>query len=581
MKLRARVILLYLLITLLVLVLFGIVLPATLHQQNLDSISANTRSELRHIDFALTGFISEARYDVHELSLNDRVRTRDDAGFTSFLNASENTFRYTIGDREQQIITLLRDYQISHPYVSSVYMGRENGAFVRSYPRARPTPYDPRDRPWYILARDNPGMVSVTEPYRSVTTPDTNIGIVTPLFDENGTMIGVIGADITLVNLTRYIATARGVEGGEMILTDRQGTIIASRDESRLFGSIQSLIGNQTGTFLETDEGVLVLDGTYLIYVTSPELGWKICTFLPAATIDQRINASIVGILVILIFALLLLSLITLAALNYTVLHPIARLTEVSREIADSGDLGQAIPAEGAGEIGTLARSFKAMMDRIRFVNHKLALMTEVTYQDIQNKVTAARGMAELSRNETDAKARTALIEREMEILGMIHSLIQKTKDYQQMGVDKPRWILLERMIPLQFAHLSGKEAVELAVDLDGLEILADPLFDRVFHNLLHNSLRHGRTVTRIAFSWHDAPEGIVLLCEDNGIGIVPDQKERIFARIVGGAGKFGLFFVREFLSLSGMSIRETGEPGQGARFEITIPRGLYRFREP
>ena len=365
MKLRSRVLVLFLCIAALVVVLIGGVLPSTLHKQNLDTISGDSIGQLRHIDFALSNFIREAEYDVYELSLNDKLQTRDDAGFTSFLNASEDTFRYSIGGEEQEIIDVLKDYQTSHPYVSSVYMGRENGAFVRSYPRARPTAYDPRERPWYVLAKEHPGRVSVTEPYQSVTTPDVNIGIVTPLLDRNGTMIGVAGADITLVNLTRYISTTGSMEGGEMILTDQKGTILATRDPSRLFGNISDILLEQTPVFLAGEEGVLVLNGAYLMYYTSPELGWKIGTFVPFSTIEQKINESIQRILLFVILALILLSVITLIGLDYTVIRPLTRLTVVSRKITETGDFGQMIETEGAGEIGSLARSFKTMVEKI------------------------------------------------------------------------------------------------------------------------------------------------------------------------------------------------------------------------
>lgn len=293
MKLRSRVLLLYLCIALLVLVLIGGVLPTTLHAQNLDTISKESINELRHIDFALSNFIDEARHDVHELSLNPDVRTRDDTRFTNFLNASEEEFEYSSDEREQKIVEILRAYQTSHPYVSSVYMGRENGAFVRAYPRARPTAYDPRDRPWYTLALEHPGEVSVTSPYPAVTTDDVNIGIVTPLLDEDGTIYGVVGADITLVSLTRYISTVGSVGGGEMMLADRDGTILAAGDPALLFTNIGEILGNQTPAFLAADEGVLVLNDTYLMYQTSPHLGWKIGAFVPASTIEQKVNESL------------------------------------------------------------------------------------------------------------------------------------------------------------------------------------------------------------------------------------------------------------------------------------------------
>ena len=73
MKLQSRVLILYLCIAVLVLVLLRIVLPSTLHKQNLNTVSADSISQLKHIDFALTNFINEARYDVLELSHNDIV----------------------------------------------------------------------------------------------------------------------------------------------------------------------------------------------------------------------------------------------------------------------------------------------------------------------------------------------------------------------------------------------------------------------------------------------------------------------------------------------------------------------------
>ncbi|MDD4136812.1 MAG: hybrid sensor histidine kinase/response regulator [Methanoregula sp.] len=216
--------------------------------------------------------------------------------------------------------------------------------------------------------------------------------------------------------------------------------------------------------------------------------------------------------------------------------------------------------------------------ERIILSNRKLTLMTEVTYQDIQNKLTAISGFAELSRSPKSEKERIGYIEKQKEILETIQNLIKKTKDYQQMGIDRSRWIGLEESIRMQMSLQSQKHAVSLVCDLSGLEIFTDPLIARVFYNLIHNAIRHGGNVSRIAFSAREDPSGLLLVCEDDGVGIPSDEKSHLFDRVVGGTGKFGLFFVREFLTLSGMSIRETGTPGKGARFEIAVPAGMYRF---
>ncbi|OPY37079.1 MAG: response regulator PleD [Methanoregula sp. PtaU1.Bin051] len=220
----------------------------------------------------------------------------------------------------------------------------------------------------------------------------------------------------------------------------------------------------------------------------------------------------------------------------------------------------------------------KQAEEKIRITNRKLALMNEVAYQDIQNKVTALRGFVELRKGSVSEEERTSFIEKEKTILKSIHDLINKTKDYQQMGVDQSRWMPLETAVRMQFSLLSLKHNVSLECDLPGLEIYADPLIDRVFYSLMHNAIQHGGTVNHIFFTSRETPAGLVLVCEDDGIGIPQEEKSSIFNRIVGGRGRFGLFFVREFLTLFGMKITETGEPGTGARFEISVPKGMYRF---
>lgn len=45
----------------------------------------------------------------------------------------------------------------------------------------------------------------------------------------------------------------------------------------------------------------------------------------------------------------------------------------------------------------------------------------------------------------------------------------------------------------------------------------------------------------------------------------------------VGKNTGLGLFLSREILSITGITLTEAGDPGKGARFEITVPDGIYR----
>jgi signal transduction histidine kinase len=65
---------------------------------------------------------------------------------------------------------------------------------------------------------------------------------------------------------------------------------------------------------------------------------------------------------------------------------------------------------------------------------------------------------------------------------------------------------------------------------------------------------------------------------EDNGAGVADEDKERIFNKGFGKNTGFGLFLSREILGITGLSIKENGQPGKGARFVITVPEGEFRF---
>ena len=107
--------------------------------------------------------------------------------------------------------------------------------------------------------------------------------------------------------------------------------------------------------------------------------------------------------------------------------------------------------------------------------------------------------------------------------------------------------------------------------------MFADPLIEKVIFNLIDNALRYGLTLTRIHFGIAKDGDHTVIFCEDDGVGILPDEKERIFTYAYGSNTGMGLFLVREILAITGITIRETGTPGKGARFEMVIPPQSFR----
>ena len=351
-------------------------------QAGADAIQADLYRQLLHVDYALASFMGDVEGDVTHLAANELVRTRDDASFTNFLDADEKTFQYTQGDLELRIIEVLNGFRLTHPHVSSVYMGRENGSFVRSHPRASPTQYDPRERPWYKLAKENPSKVMRTEPYKAVTTSDINIGVVTALVDDTGEFFGVIGADITLADLTEYISGFDIGRSGQLLLVDEHGAILASRDETLLLSDVGALLGEHAGALLRQGQGDIALGESRIYFYTSPKLGWRIAAIIPERVIAQEMFSVVAVPLIAISIALVLLIAATLAFLNALIIAPLQRLNSVTQDIIRTGNLRQQVDVNSSDEIGSLATSFNRMVESLE-EKERAIRASEAKYRDL------------------------------------------------------------------------------------------------------------------------------------------------------------------------------------------------------
>jgi len=92
--------------------------------------------------------------------------------------------------------------------------------------------------------------------------------------------------------------------------------------------------------------------------------------------------------------------------------------------------------------------------------------------------------------------------------------------------------------------------------------------------------VRHATGISRIKIYSQKMDDGsYALVIEDDGPGIRPDEKERIFKQGYGKNTGLGLTLAREILLVTNIQICENGEFGKGARFEISIPPESWRMK--
>ncbi len=231
-------------------------------------------------------------------------------------------------------------------------------------------------------------------------------------------------------------------------------------------------------------------------------------------------------------------------------------------------DEGEIIELVGTGRDITVQ---KAAEEALHIANKKLKLLSGIARHDINNQIMVLQGYLDLTIDRIhDPTLSQYLGEAEMAATA-IQRQIDFTKMYEELGVQTPTWQQVSDIIAT-----IDDSFIPIRHDCNDILIYADPMFERVLYNLYDNTVRYacGSDTIRIGCAKQD---DLLIIWEDNGTGVPLDQKEQIFEKGVGKNTGFGLFLAREILSITGISIRETGEPGKGARFLITVPDGKWQ----
>ncbi|MFA4848840.1 MAG: PAS domain S-box protein [Methanoregula sp.] len=221
----------------------------------------------------------------------------------------------------------------------------------------------------------------------------------------------------------------------------------------------------------------------------------------------------------------------------------------------------------------------KRAEDALTLASRKLGLLSGITRHDIVNQLTVLSGSLELALCNGINPKGIVHINRAQKAAGTIQDQIAFTKEYEDLGVMTPVWQRLSEIVRSAASQMAAN-TITLEIPNEPLEIYADPLLIKVFYNLFDNTRKYGGAVTRINISYHPTGTGLMVTVCDNGIGISSEDKKHLFERGFGKHTGLGLFLSREILSITGISISETSEPGTGAQFEIAVPVGAFRFTE-
>jgi len=308
---------------------------------------------------------------------------------------------------------------------------------------------------------------------------------------------------------------------------------------------------------------------------------------------EDRIASLRTRVIVVAVGGILVAALVSrwIAALA---LQPLSRLREAVAGVTTTRDLSRRLPVEGEGtETDELAASVNAMLARLEGSAGELEQALEATRRfaadvghEIRTPLTSIRANFDsLARNPDmpEDERRTVLAElaaQQGELVGLLDALQALARGDAAGALPRGELDLAEtvdaaveaacRRHPHARFDLRAPDARLPVVGWpDGIRLLVD--------NLLENAARHGGEKVRVELA--PVADQVAFTVEDDGPGVPPEDRERIFdrfargARATGPGSGLGLALVKQQAELHGGSVEVDGSPLGGARFAVSLPR--------
>ncbi len=323
-------------------------------------------------------------------AVNDRIDNLIKEGTSLATQVAANPAIITLPSEEAE--SNLTSLKTGYPSLSYVYIGKKDGIFLISpRPEGLPADYDPTGTDWYKGAETNTkGTIDVTDAYLSSDGADLMITIATPLEIE-GVFEGVIGVDAILSSFSDRVAAVEVGDQGFIIVTDKQGMILAHKDKS--------LVGTSTKDLpIFTSENTIDESEYVSLQQINEQTGWTSYVVQPKSEFNaalakmdnlftkgqeqlakqqgSKMNNAIITLLVLTLI-ISILGVILGYFISRRITKPITEMVNVTKKISE-GNLQEKIHVTSDDEVGILGDSINVMVDHLRSI---VVGLTKITQQ--------------------------------------------------------------------------------------------------------------------------------------------------------------------------------------------------------
>lgn len=391
----------------------------------------------------------------------------------------------------------------------------------------------------------------------------------------------------------RATAITAGLDPTTQLATIQQETAVAVFDDNgmllatRGFGDANQLADLAPGS-TQTLELLLIEDGNE-IESTQLRVATRVVGRITVVVASEahEVDEPVSEVRRLLVIGIPLISLAGGVLLWFIVgrsLQPVERMRRDAQSIADVGAGERVHQPANSDELGRLAETMNDMLDRLDANAATLRQFVSDSSHEIRSPITSIRARVETADPADWTAVQSDIVGEVERVEAIISDLTFLAKSDEGRVEHRPERIEIDDVLFAEASRLQQRGTMVDASEVEPIVLVGDRgQIRRVVRNLVDNAERHASAQVRMAVHQGSDSDGltVVIDIDDDGGGIAPDDRERIFDRFArldearergaGGTG-LGLAIVRDIVERHGGAIHVLDAPIGGTRVRVALP---------
>ena len=359
--------------------------------------------EIRQIDNGMKQFFDGISQNVEYIAKDPRVIAARHLKNYSGADAPQ----LPLTETNERLLEIFEGFAKTHPSTAYLSLGLSDGGYA-SWPNdPKIANYDPRQRPWYKAAMAAPGTTVRTDAYYWAPDDVSLIGTVHSVTDAAGQVVGVVGLDVSLKQMTELVKNIKLGDSGYLMLIEANGNVLVDpSDAKHNFKPLADLGGNYAELARHRDGSTQIeIDGKVYManIISSAGLGWRFIGLIEREEVMAGAS-NLTWLIAAIAAALAMVFAIVGASFAGVIVRPIRGVANGLQEIAEGeGDLTRQLKVQGNDETAVLAGWFNQFIGMIAQLVQRIGTASSDLQVVAADTREVARNMDEVAGRQREA----------------------------------------------------------------------------------------------------------------------------------------------------------------------------------